>query len=126
MANRVFVISDDASVRDSVAELVDSAGLQAEGFPSLQRFLDAVQPGRPGCLVLDAQVGDLSYPERRARFAAACARIPVLLITDRGDVPMAVRAMRLGAIDVLQKPLSDNNLLRKIKQTLVAEAATHR
>ncbi len=119
----VFVTSHDPAVRDSVAELVESAGLHAKTFPSLQEFLDAVGPGTRGCLVFDAQIGDLSDVERWDQFAAACARIPVVLIVDRGHVSTSVRAMRAGAVDVVQKPLSDNNFLKKIKKAVAAGAA---
>ncbi len=121
----VFVVSDDVTVRDSVSELAESAGLRAETFPALRVFLDAVQPGRWGCLVLDAQVGNPSDPERQEHFAAACARMPCLLMVDRGDVPMAVRGQKAGAMCVVQKPFRDKNLLDRIKDAVTADAAAH-
>ena len=122
----VFVVSNDPAFRDSVSELVESGSLQAETFPSLPAFLDAVQSGRRGCLVLDAGIDDLSDPERRARFAAACARMPTVLIADRGDVRTAVRAMKTGAAAVVQQPLSGNNLLKSIQETIAANEAADR
>ena len=121
----VFVVSEDVAVRDSVAELAESAGLRAETVPSLRVFLDAVQPGRRGCLVLDAQIGDLSDPERQERFAAACTRMPCLMMVDRGEVPMAVFAMKAGAFFVVQKPFRDKKLLDRIKDAAAADAAAH-
>ena len=122
----VFVVADDHAVRDSVSELVESGDFQAETFPCLRAFLDAPQSGRRGCLVLDAEIDDLSDPKRRERFAAACARMPAVLITDHGDVTTAVRAMRAGAATVVQKPVSDSKLLKSIQEAIVAGAAAHR
>ena len=119
-----FVVSADAAVRDSVRALVESADLQAETFPSLQAFLD-VEPGRTGCLVFDANVSDLSDPERQTTLAAVCSRMPGIFLTDRGDVPMAVRALKLGAVDVVQKPYRDENLLGGIQRALESSLADH-
>ncbi len=122
---KVFVVSNDPAVRDSIAELAESAGLQAETFSSLRQFLDAAGPGTHGCLVLDAQIGELRDPERQTAFSAACAVMPVVLITDRGDVSTAVRAMKAGATDVVQKPLADRMMLDGIKGAVAADAARH-
>jgi FixJ family two-component response regulator len=116
----VFVVSDDPAIRDSLSELVASAGLRAEAFRSLEVWLDAVGPKPRGCLMLDARIRDFTDPERFASLAATCTRLPVLLLVDRGDVPIAVRAIKVGALDVLEKPLRDTNLLERIK---VAAAA---
>lgn len=114
----VFILSEDPAVRDSLSDLVASAGLRAETFPSLEEWLEAAEPEPQGCLVLDAGVGDLVERERLAGFATACARIPVLVLTDRGDVPTAVRAMKHGAADVVQKPLGDQSLLERIQRAV--------
>lgn len=116
----VFVVSADAAVSDSVKALVESAGLPAETFRSLQMFLDAVEPERRDCLVLDVNKGDLIDPQGLTLLARACARVPGLLIVDRGDVPMAVKAVKAGAMEIVQKPYADENLLRSIKQALQA------
>ena len=100
----VFVVSDDPAIRDSLSELVASAGLTAEIFPSLEVWLDAVQPEREGCLLLDAWVRDLTGPERLERFASVCARRLVLLLIDRGDAPVTVLAIKDGAVSVLENP----------------------
>ena len=118
----VFVVSDDSAIRDSLSELIGSAGLRAETFPSLDTWLDTDQPGRRGCLVLDARVRDFSSPDHLAIFARMCARHPVLLLVDRGDVPIAVRAIKDGAADVLEKPYRNKSLLESIKRaTTTAE-----
>lgn len=112
----VFVVSDDPAIRDSLAELAASAGLRAETFSSIEAWLEATPSARRGCLVLDARVSDFAGPERLSRFAAICARRPVLLLIDRGDVPIAVRALKGGAVDVLEKPYRDQSLLERIQR----------
>ena len=119
----VFVVSADAAVSDSIKALVESAGLPAETFRSLQMFLDAVEPVRRGCLVLDAHIRDFRDPHWQVDLAAAYNRMPGLLITDRGDVPTAVRAVKAGAVDVVQKPYREQNLLDAIIAVLQADAA---
>jgi len=116
----VFVVSDDLAVRDSVSELIASAGLQAQTFPSLEMWLAAALPPPQGCLLLDARIWDIADPVRLAMLTATCTRLPVLLLVDRGDVPNAVRAIKEGAADVLEKPLRDGYLLERIKTALAA------
>jgi FixJ family two-component response regulator len=111
----VLIVSKDPAVRDSLSELVASADLHAVTRPCIEASLEAAEPELQGCLVLDAGAGDLVEPERLAGFASACPRIPVLVLIDRGDVPAAVQAIKLGATYVLQKPLGDESLLERIK-----------
>ena len=119
----VFVVSADPAVSDSIKNLVESVGLPAETFRSLSIFLDAVEPARRGCLVLDAHIRDLRDPQWQASLGAAYNRMPGLLITDRGDVPTAVRAVKAGAMDVVQKPYREQKLLYAIINVLQADAA---
>ena len=121
----VFVVSADAAVGDSVKNLVESAGLPTETFRSLQVFLDMVGPERRGCLVLDAHISDMRDPDWQASLVVAYTRMPGLLIADRGDVPAAVRAVKAGAMDVVQKPYRDENLLDSINKALQADAAAN-
>lgn len=121
----VFLVSADAVVRDAVKDLVESTGLHAELSSSLQAFLDAVEPGRRGCLVFDAHSVDLSDPKQQAGLAAASARMPVLVLINHGDIPIAVRALKAGVLDVVQKPYRDKNLLDSINQALAADTAAH-
>jgi len=121
----VFVVSADAAVSDTVKDLVEAAGLRAEIFTALQAFLDAVGSEHRGCLVLDAQRRDLMDPARQVELAAAFALKPGLLITDRGDVPTAVHAVKAGALDVVQKPYRDQHLLNSIRNALQVDAAAH-
>lgn len=114
----VFIISESAPVGDSVRELVESAGLEAENFASLQTFLGAVDEGCAGCLVFNARGADLMDQENLAVLAEACARMPAMLLTERGDVPGAVRAIKAGAMSVVEKPYRDGHLLDSIQQAL--------
>lgn len=116
----VFVVSDDPAVRDSLSELVRSAGLRAETSTSLEAWRAAVPPERAGCLVLDARARDFAGPDQLARFAAVCAERPVLMLVDRGDVPIAVRALRGGAMDVVEKPCRGESLLERIRRVAMA------
>lgn len=121
----VYIVSADAAVRDSARQLVEAAGLQAQTFATLQAFLEAVTQGYCGCLVLDVYQGDLSDPQQQAGLATACASMPGLLIVDRGDVPMAVQAVKAGAMEIVQKPYADESLLGGIKHALETDATTH-
>jgi len=122
----VFVVDDDAAVRDSIAELVESVGLQAEGYASASAFLEAFQPERPGCLVLDVRMADMSGLVLQQRLNALGLGIPVIVLTGHGDVPMAVQAMKAGAIDFLQKPYREQGLLDSINAALSMDIAARR
>jgi FixJ family two-component response regulator len=122
-ARTVFVVDDDAAVRDSIAELVDSVGLRAEGYGSASAFLDAFEPQRPGCLVLDVRMAGMSGLVLQERLNALGASIPVIMLTGHGDVPIAVQAMKAGAVDFLQKPYREQALLDSINAALSLDAA---
>ncbi len=118
----VCIVSEDPIVRDSLSKLVaTAAGLRAEALSSMEVWFETAGPELPGCLVLDAGVGDLVEPERLAEFAWACARMPVLVLVHRGAVRTAVHALKHGAMDVLQKPLRVEILLERIKQAVSGE-----
>lgn len=119
----VFIVDDDDAVRDSIAELVSSVGLRAEGYPSGSAFLQAYQPGRAGCLVLDVRMVEMSGLAVQQKLAGLGAAIPVIMLTGHGDVPMAVEAMKAGAVEFLQKPYRDQTLLDSINAALAADAA---
>jgi len=125
-APTVFIVDDDAAVRDSIAELVGSVGLRSEGFASGPAFLDAFEPGRPGCLVLDVRMAEMSGLDLQQKLHELGAAIPVVMLTGHGDVPMAVEAMKAGAVEFLQKPYRDQALLDSINAALAADAAARR
>lgn len=122
----VFIIDDDAAVRDSIQELVESVGLRAQSYASGQAFLDDFQPQRAGCLVLDVRMAGMSGLQLQQKLNERGAGIPVIIITGHGDVPMAVRALQAGAADFIQKPYRDQLLLDSINKALAADVASRR
>lgn len=110
----VFVVSDDAAIRDSCSELLAAAGLQVEALRCSDAWPGGIPQARRGSLVLDAGSFGLGRPQRADWFAAECARRPVLLLIDRGDVPMAVLAMKCGSA-VVEKPCRGVALLEAIQ-----------
>ena len=111
----VFVVDDDPSVRRAIKRLVESMGLQVEMFGSGQEFLQANRPDVPSCLVLDIRLPGISGLDFQQELAKANLHIPIIFITAHGDVPMAVRAMKAGAVNFLTKPFRDQDLLDAIQ-----------
>jgi len=122
----VFVVDDDASVREAIATLVRSAGLRAQGFASAQEFLARPPPDAPGCLVLDVRLPGLSGLDLQSRLAELDLDIPIVFITAHGDVPTSVRAMKAGALEFLTKPFSDDELLGAIAKAIERHRASRR
>ena len=120
----VYVVDDDAEVRDVVARLVESVGLAATAFSSAQDFLDSYDGSRPGCIVLDLRMPVMTGIEALTRFAERDIRLPVIMLTGHGDVPSAVRSLKRGAADFIEKPFNPQVLLERI-QSAVAEDAVH-
>jgi FixJ family two-component response regulator len=125
-AQTVFVVDDDAAVRDSIAELAESVGLQVEGYASALDFLNARAQDRPGCLVLDVRMADMSGLVLQEKLNELGIRLPVIVLTGHGDVPMAVQAMKAGAVDFLQKPYREQALLDSINAALSMDADARR
>lgn len=115
---RVFIVDDDAPVRDSLSMLMKSVGLEAETYASAQEFLDDYDPDTPGCLVLDIRMPGMSGLELQEQLNAMHAILPVIFITGHGDIPMAVAAIQQGAADFIQKPFRDQDLLDRINKAL--------
>jgi two-component system, LuxR family, response regulator FixJ len=118
ISQTVYVVDDDEAVRDSLALLLRSVGLRAIVFDSAQPFLEQIDVGQPGCLVLDIRMPGISGMELAQRLRERDCGLPIIFITGHGDVPMAVEAMKLGALDFLQKPFRDQELLDRIQQAL--------
>lgn len=114
----VYIVDDDDAVRDSLADLVDSVGLPTREFASAQAFLEAYDPNRSGCLVLDIRMPGMSGLDLQDRLCDLQSSLPIIFITGHGDIPMAVRAMQRGAVDFIQKPFRDQELLDRINQAL--------
>jgi RNA polymerase sigma factor (sigma-70 family) len=121
-APTVFVVDDDPGVGDSMHVLLESAGLDSETFSSAVEFLEAYDPGRPGCLVLDVRMPDMSGPELQAHLREMGSILPIIFITAHGDVPTAVEAVKAGATDFLEKPFRYQELLEKVQVALEEDA----
>ncbi len=114
----VFVVDDDPSARDSVIELVGSMGIPAEPFASAEEFLKQYHEDRPGCLVTDVRMLNMSGVELLERLADKGSVLPVIVITAYADVPLTVRAMRAGAVTLLEKPCRDQELWESVREAL--------
>ena len=118
----VFVVDDDEPVRDSIALLLRSVGLRASTFANAGEFLDSHDPESRGCLVLDVRLPGMSGLDLQRELDKRGTDLPIVFITGHGDVPMAVRAMQSGAVDFLQKPFSDQDLLDRVQQAIAEQA----
>lgn len=114
----VFVVDDDEAMRDSIVCLLESANLPCRMFGDARAFLDACEPGRPGCLLLDIRMPGMSGMELLAHLKSNGYSQPVIIITGHGDVPLAVRALKSGAFDFVQKPFGAQDLLDKVQAAL--------
>ena len=114
-ASVVFVVDDDASIRDSLRRLITSVGFKVEVFASARAFLDARRPDAPGCLVLDVRLPGLSGLDLQRELVETDAELPIIFITGHGDIPMSVRAMKAGAVEFLTKPFREQELLDAIR-----------
>ena len=119
----VFIIDDDEAFRDSVQELVTSVGLPAQTFRSALEFLAAFDPARQGCLVVDVRMAHMTGIALQARLKEMGARIPIVFISGHGDIAMAVSAIKEGAVDFVQKPYREQQLLDAINEALRRDAA---
>lgn len=121
----VFVVDDDAAVRDSLSWLIESAGLKVEAFASAEEFLNAYRSNCPSCLVLDMRMPGMSGIALQKQLTARNIDIPIIFITAHASVPAAVHAMRAGAVDFLTKPFREETLLDRIRQCM-AQASERR
>jgi len=111
----VLVIDDDVSLRDGLARLFRSVGLQVKAFASAQDFLQDKLPDGPSCLVLDVRLPGLSGLDFQTELARANIDIPIIFMTGHGDIPMTVRAMKAGALEFLPKPFRDQDMLDAVQ-----------
>lgn len=121
----VFVIDDDASVRAAIHGMLKSVGLHSETFATPQEFLQNKPPDGPSCLVLDVRLPGVNGLEFQHELADAGVRIPIIFVTGHGDIPMTVKAMKLGAVEFLTKPFRDQDLLDAIYQALDLDRRRH-
>ncbi|HVO15024.1 MAG TPA: response regulator FixJ [Alphaproteobacteria bacterium] len=114
----VYVVDDDEAVRDSLALLFESEGLDARAFASADEVLDKLERERPGCIVADVRMPGMSGVELLETLKAQHAAIPIILITGHGDVPMAVAALKAGAADFFEKPFDEALLVSSVRAAL--------
>jgi FixJ family two-component response regulator len=118
----VFVVDDDEAMRNSLKWLIESTGLSVQTFDSADAFLTGYSPDWAGCLLLDVRMPGMSGLELQAYLARVDYQLPVIIITGHGDVGMAVKAMQAGALDFIEKPFYDDDLLSSIRRALDAES----
>lgn len=122
----VFIVDDDEAMRNSLRWLIESVGLNTETFGSANEFMQAYYPGRMGCMILDVRMPGLSGLELQDKLNSQEINIPIIVLTGHGDVPMAVRAMKSGAVDFLEKPCNDQVLLDCIQHALEKDSEQRR
>jgi len=120
----VFIVDDDEDFRKTLGWLLEQAGHRVEGFASAHAFLDAYDPARPGCLLLDVRLRGMTGLQLLERLGGTAAPLPVIMMTGYGDFSTAVRALKGGAADILQKPMDDHDLLERIADALAADERT--
>lgn len=118
----IFVVDDDEAVCHSLSMLVETVGLNAQTYTKAEDFLDAYDPAQAGCLVLDVRMPGMSGLDLQSKLAAKGINIPVIIVTGHGDVPMVVEAMKMGALDFIEKPFRDQILLDNIQKAIKLDA----
>ena len=119
----VFVIDDDASVRDGVTDLLSSVGVRVESFGSVQEFLQSKRADAPGCIVLDVRLPGTSGLEFQRTLTESSIQLPIIFISGYGDISMSVGAMKSGAMEFLTKPLRDQELLDAVQAAIERDRA---
>jgi RNA polymerase sigma factor (sigma-70 family) len=123
-APTVFVVDDDPGLCEALSYLLESVDLACETYPRPLDFLRSYGPDRPGCLVVDVRMPGMSGLEFQEELAARGCTLPIIMITGYADVPMAVRAMKAGAIEFLEKPFGDQVILETIQQAIERDRQT--
>ena len=117
----VFVVDDDPLLRDSIADLLGSAGWAVQTFGSAAQFIRSPRPDVPACLILDVELPDLNGLDLQTELAKSGAGMPIVFLTGRGDIPMSVRAMKAGAVGFLTKPFRKEELFEAIHEALLRD-----
>ena len=120
----VFIIDDDNGMRQSIQDLAESVGLQAESFATGLEFLRSKRTNGPSCLVLDVRLPQMSGLDFQRQLAETGVQIPIIFITGHGDVPMSVKAMKSGAVEFLTKPFRNQDLLDAMQQAIQRDRAS--
>jgi FixJ family two-component response regulator len=114
----IYIVEDDEAVRDSLALMLESVGHNVKAFATADAFLSAYSPQMSGCIVLDIRMPGMDGMELQSRLNAMNSILPIIFVTGHGDIPMAVEAMQRGAMDFVQKPYREQELLSKISSAL--------
>ena len=122
----VFIVDDDEGVRDGLSLLLATVGLSCELHESAQEFLGAYDGDKRGCLVLDIRMPRMTGLDLQKKLQAMGSTLPIIFITGHGDIPMAVEAMRRGALDFIRKPFREQDLLERINEALYIDEDAHR
>ena len=122
----VFVVDDDEAVCRSLSLLIETVGLKVQTYGSAQDFLDAYDPAQSGCLVLDVRMPGMSGLELQSKLIAESLNIPVIIITGHSDVLLAVQAIKAGAVDLIEKPFRDQDLLDNVQKAIEIDAEVRR
>lgn len=122
----VFIVDDDDAVRDALALLFDTAGLNVRAFDSAEAFLAFIDASTPGCLVLDLNLPGMHGPQLQAELNRRQVHLPVLFLSAHGDIPTTVSAMKAGAQDFLTKPVDGQLLLQRVESALAVDAERRR
>jgi len=118
----VFIVDDDEAIRDALSWLFQSRGVSVRAFASAEDFLAEWRPGLSGCLLLDIRMSGMSGLDLFDRLREVSASLPVIFLTGHGDVPMAVSALKKGALDFVEKPFNDNELVDRVIEALALSA----
>jgi RNA polymerase sigma factor (sigma-70 family) len=121
----VCIVDDDTSVRDALRRLIRSVGLRAEVFGSAQEFLQWSRPDVPTCLILDVRMPGISGLDLQRQLSDADVQLPIIFVTAHGDIPMSVRAMKMGTVEFLTKPFRDQELLDAIQFAVERDRVRH-
>lgn len=122
----VFVVDDDQAVRDSLCWLIEAEGINVKACASANEFLDTYDPQWPGCLVLDVRLPGMSGLDLQRELTNRQIRLPIIIITGHGDVPTAVRALKAGAVDFMEKPFSDELLIKRVHNAIEHDSLSRR
>ncbi len=118
---KIYIVDDDKAFRDSLRWLLESNGYQIESFASAKEFLESFISGKPGCLVLDIRMPEMTGLELQEKLNKKGVHIPVIFVTGHGDIPMAVSAVKQGAMDFIEKPFNESDMLELIRNALVLD-----
>jgi len=117
----VFLVDDDAAVRDALRGLLEVEGFAVEAYDSATAFLQRYRPEQPGCLILDVRMPGMSGAELQAELGARRIRMPIIFLTGHGTIPLSVRAVKAGAVDFLEKPVNLDTLLARIREAIAVD-----